>query len=204
MVRLYNVYFIFVAVAVFVLTHGCESPSHHPDAMSLQREAMKVYKRKPDSALSVLDKAIAIDPTYHLAYNTKAMVLQRQGAYDKAIAELHKSLRWNDDQPEVHLQIAMLQTVSLRPEKAADAYERATALFDMRIGAGQATTDDHVNRAVAILLGHDEDEGRRLVTVLTAEHPSHPVLADLRRKQRATSDAELTREFCLKALFENH
>lgn len=192
---------VFGVFLVFVLAHGCGSSDYHPDAMSLQREAMKVYKRKPDSALSVLDKAIAIDPSYHLLYNTKAMVYQRKGEYDRAVAELHKSLRWNDTQPEVHLQIGMLYDISARPEKAGDAYNRALALFDVRLAEGSDNeADDRVNRAVNLILMGREADGNAALDVLATNYPDHPLIQGLYDRKRASAADRITREFCLNEL----
>lgn len=186
---------------VLVLAHGCGNSDYHPDAMSLQREAMKVYKRKPDSALSVLDKAIAIDPSYHLLYNTKAMVYQRKGEYDRAVAELHKSLRWNDNQPEVHLQIGMLYDISARPEKAGDAYNRALALFDVRLAEGSTNeADDRVNRAVNLILMGREADGNAALDELAKNYPDHPLINGLYARKRASASDRITREFCLNEL----
>ncbi len=196
-----RVFAVFGVFLVFVLAHGCGSSDYHPDAMSLQREAMKVYKRKPDSALSVLDKAIAIDPSYHLLYNTKAMVYQRKGEYDRAVAELHKSLRWNDTQPEVHQQIGMLYDISARPEKAGDAYNRALALFDLRLAEGDDNpVDERVNRAITLILMGREADGNSALEALAISHPDHPVIQGLFARKNASAADSITREFCLNEL----
>jgi tetratricopeptide (TPR) repeat protein len=186
---------------IFLLTQGCDESPYHPDAMSLQREAMKVYKRKPDSALSVLDKAIAIDPSYHISYNTKAMVLQRKGELEKAIAELHKSLRWNDNQPEVHLQIGMLHDVANRPEKASDAYLRAIALFDMHIAQNNAPNGDHeVNRAIASILNGEQEKGNERLERCANDFPDHPVLSKLIERKEQEGANSIDRAFLLRVL----
>lgn len=186
--------------------HHCGTPDFHPESMSLQREAMKVYKRKPDSALSVLNKAIEMDPSFYVAYNTKALVFQQKGEYDRAIAELHKSLRWNEDQPEVHLQLGMLNEQLNRLERAGDAYNRAAALFDLRLAAGSShPIDDQVNRAITDILRGEEEAGVKQLERLYAEHPNHAVIKMLHRENTETDPALIyTKARCLKVLFDRN
>ncbi len=196
---------LFALLIAFAL-YNCDTPEYHPESMSLQREAMKVHKRKPDSALAVLDKAIEMDPSYYVAYNTKAMVFQSKGAYDRAIAELHKSLRWNEDQPEAHLQLGMLNDKLNRLERAGDAYNRAAALFDLRLAAGSThPIDDQVNRAITDVLRGEEDDGVKQLTRLYSEHPDHPILKMLHRGNIHSDPALIyTKARCLEVLFDRN
>lgn len=186
--------------------YNCDTPEYHPESMSLQREAMKVYKRKPDSALSVLDKAIEMDPSYYVAYNTKALVFQRKSEYDRAIAELHKSLRWNEDQPEVHLQLGMLNEQLNRLERAGDAYNRAAALFDLRLAAVSShPVDDQVNRAITDVLRGETAAGVKQLTRLNSEHPDHPILKMLHRGNIHSDPALIySKARCLEVLFDRN
>lgn len=187
----------------FLLLQCGEAPPYHPQAMSLQREAMKVYNRKPDSALAVLNKAIEMDPTYYLAYNTKAMVYIRQNDFQRAIAELHKSLRWNEDQGEVYLQIGMLNDLLAVPERAADAYDRAIALFEMRLAEGSAhEVEDRCNYALArIMRGSDEGRGKEALEQLQKDHPEHPLVKRITSFQaEADSGTVFDKTFYIEAL----
>lgn len=172
----------------------------HPDAQSLQVEALKVYHRKPDSALSILDKAIQMDPSFYLAYNTKAMVLIKQQRFEQAIAELYKSLRWRDDQAEVFLQLGMLNDLISAPERANDAYEQAIALFENRLSVtSEYRTQDQSNRAISLIMRGEVDKGNQLLDDLAIEHPESPFIIDLQQR-RTTSGEVLDKEFYIKAL----
>jgi Flp pilus assembly protein TadD len=117
------------------------------------------------------------------------------------VAELHKSLRWNDTQPEVHLQIGMLYDISARPEKAGDAYNRALALFDVRLAEGSDNeADDRVNRAVNLILMGRETDGNAALDVLANSYPDHPLIQGLYDRKRASAADRITREFCLNEL----
>ena len=197
------------ALALFIVfAMACASPEFHPDAMSLQREAMKVYNRKPDSALALLDKAVQMDASFYLAYNTKAMIMQQSGDYDRAIAELHKSLSWKGDQAEVHLQLGMLNDALGRPERANDGYLRAIALYDMRITEpNEHLVEDRFNRAIALVLSGEEARGNALLDTLIAQHPDQSFLQALTKRQAERKQSEgdsvvFDKAFYLETLFE--
>lgn len=187
---------------------ACSSPEYHPDAMSLQREAMKVYSRKPDSALALLDKAVQMDASFYLAYNTRAMIMQQLGDYDRAIAELHKSLSWKGDQAEVHLQLGMLNDALGRPERANDAYLRSVAHYDIRLTEpSEHSVQDRFNRAIAIVLSGEEARGNALLDSLKAQHPDQSFIQALakrqaERKQTAGDSVAFNKAFYLETLFE--
>lgn len=193
-----------VIIAVIALMIACGSSDYHPDSMSLQREAMKVYSRKPDSALAILDKAIDMDPSYYVSYNTKAMILQKKNQHDKAIVELHKSLRWKEDQPEVYLQIGMMHEVKNRPEKAQDAFLNARAMFEVKLTEENThKTDDEVNLAVTRIMLEEEGAITQL-TELHEKNPDHPVLKMLHEaKAKSAGQGEIDKQFCIEVLFEN-
>lgn len=196
----------FTLIVLFAM--ACSSPEYHPDAMSLQREAMKVYARKPDSALALLDKAVQMDASFYLAYNTKAMIMQQSGDFDRAIAELHKSLSWKGEQAEVHLQLGMLNDALGRPERANDAYLRAIALYDMRMTQpNDHLIEDRFNRAIAMVLSGEEARGNALLDSLKVQHPDQSFLQALAKRQAERKQSEgdsvvFNKAFYLETLFE--
>lgn len=195
-------YFLILLSASFLLVHCGEAAPYHPDAMSLQREAMKVYSRKPDSALAVLDKAIQMDPSYYLSYNTKAMVYIRKNDYQRAVAELHKSLRWNEDQGEVHMQIGMLNELQGMPERAADAFDRAIALFEMRMAeVSQHEVEDRCNYLLARIMRGETEAGGKELEKLLEQHPEHPLVKRLEGfRTAADSGTVFDKTFYIEAL----
>ncbi|WP_306639710.1 tetratricopeptide repeat protein [Sanyastnella coralliicola] len=195
--------FLLVLATLFFACGGTESndkPSYHPDAMSLQIEAMKVYHRKPDSALAVLDKAIQMDESYYLAYNSKALVYITKQEYDRAIAELYKSLRWNDSQAEVHLQLGVLHDEVGAAEPAQDAYQEALALFDMRIAEGSDfILQDRTNRAVSLIMTGQEEKGVSLLQSLHNENGKDPLLTKI--MSEVSDSTPLTKAYLVELLF---
>lgn len=176
----------------------------HPDAEALQIEALKVYHRKPDSALAVLDKAIQMDPSFYLAYNTKATVLITEGKYQRAVAELMKSLHWETDQPEVHLQLGMIQTKLSLPERAEEHFISAQALFDNRMAEdSRFRVQDEINRAITLVMLGKTNEGNRLLDSLISAHPGNKLAADLHIRRTGKSSPELDKGFYISELLEN-
>ncbi|MCH2199170.1 MAG: hypothetical protein MK081_10345 [Flavobacteriales bacterium] len=108
--------------------------------------------------MAVLDKAIQMDETCYLAYNSRALVYVTKYEYDRANAEWYKSWRWNDSQAEVHLQLGALQHKVRTTEPALDAYREALTLFDMRIAEGSDfILQDRTNRAVSFIMTEQEE-----------------------------------------------
>jgi predicted Zn-dependent protease len=195
---------VLLAALFFACGSNDDGPQFHPDAEALQIEALKVYHRKPDSALSVLDKAVQMDPSFYLAYNTKAMILIEKGDDAKAIAELHKSLHWREDQPEVYLQLGMLNDRQNLPERAQDHYLRAKAAFDMRLAEDSPfRVQDEANRAITQIMLGETQAGNSVLDRLIAEHPDNPFLQDLAKRRAKARDGQVfDKTFYISALLD--
>lgn len=195
---------LFIAALFFACGSDDSRPQFHPDAEALQIEALKVYHRKPDSALSVLDKAVQMDPSFYLAYNTKAMILIEKGDDAKAIAELHKSLHWRDDQPEVYLQLGMLNDRQNIPERAQDLFLRAKAGFDMRLAEDSPyKVQDEANRAITEIMLGETEVGNAALDSLIAEHPDHRFLNDIADRRAKARDVQVfDKAFYISALLD--
>lgn len=179
-----DVWIVFLLIAAAGCGNNEQERHFHPDAEALQIEALKVYHRKPDSALAVLDKAIQMDPSFYLAYNTKATVYITEGAYERAVTELMKSLHWENDQPEVHLQLGMIQTKLNVPERAEEHFISAKALFDQRmVQESRFKAQDEINRAISIIMLGDTETGNRLLDSLINAYPKNPLADDLRERR---------------------
>lgn len=197
-----HILWLTLLAGVLFACNNTEESGYHPDAEALQIEALKVYHRKPDSALSILDKGVQMDPSFYLLYNTKAMVFMDKGQWNRAIAELHKSLSWQPDQAEVHLQLGMLNDMIGMPEKAGDLYEQAIALYDSRLAqSGSYEIQDRANRAIAFIMKGEQDKGNKILDGLIDKHPDNRFISDLAKRLEAKPDSiSADREFYLQSL----
>lgn len=201
----YSILLVLAASFFFACNQTEQGNGYHPDAEALQIEALKVYHRKPDSAISLLDKATQMDPSFYMSYNTKAMVLSTKEEYPKAIAELYKSLSWKADQPEVYLQLGMLNDQINMAEKAGDNYEKAIALYDTRLAeSGEYEVQDRANRAIAIVMNGEFEKGNKILEGLMEKHPEDAFLKKLSRILENKPDSvNADKEFYLERLIRN-
>lgn len=96
------------------------------------------YSSDSDSlnkVISLLDEAIAIDPSYELAYDNIVQYLIAQGDMEKAletILQLEK-LGTHEKDPVLFLGKGMLLEANDKSELASKAYKQAASLFEARI-----------------------------------------------------------------------
>lgn len=96
------------------------------------------YSSDSDSlnkVISLLDEAIAIDPSYELAYDNIIQYLVAQGDMEKAldtILQLEK-LGTHEKDPVLFLGKGMLLEANDKSELASKAYKQAASLFEARI-----------------------------------------------------------------------
>lgn len=151
----------------------------NPEAKALQRKAMLIYRTKPDSALSLLDKAGEIDPSFYIVHNSKAMILSNQKKFDKAVAELHHSLAINEQQPEALLEMGLLHERLAETNRASSYYKTALEGFKARqTGGGEFALHDDVNMTVAMFMLDDPNAVQRMKE-LFADNPNDPLLSYL-------------------------
>lgn len=128
-----------------------------PKAVEKNNQAVKAvvnHSDNPDSlnkAISLLDEAIAIEPSYKLAYGNKAKYLMGLGQKEKALRTMLEIEELASQDPYYLLEKGMLLEENAKQDLALKAYKQATSLFEQRL-KDKPTEADLMNYTMALFL----------------------------------------------------
>lgn len=128
-----------------------------PKAVEKNNQAVKAvinHSDDPDSlnkAISLLDEAIAIEPSYKLAYGNKAKYLMGLGQKEKALRTMLEIEELASQDPYYLLEKGMLLEENAKQDLALKAYKQATSLFEQRL-KDKPTEADLMNYTMALFL----------------------------------------------------
>lgn len=126
-------------------------------AVEKNNQAVKAvinHSDNPDSlnkAISLLDEAIAIEPSYKLAYGNKAKYLMALGQKEKALRTFLEIEELASQDPYYLLEKGMLLEENAKQDLALKAYKQATSLFEQRL-KDKPTEADLMNYTMALFL----------------------------------------------------
>lgn len=111
--------------------------THSIDALRLYAEAERAMLRDDDAAASLLDAALSADSTFAMGHRLAAAYATTRLRFGDARRHLEAAFRFRDRLPEHerwHVEAFHHAQVDLRPDLAAQAYERLTLRYpdDMR------------------------------------------------------------------------
>ena len=135
-----------------------------PAAIALNNEATAIYAQNPKSseslekAISLLDKAIATDADYRLAYGHKAEYLTRIGKIEQALETLSIYLKRNPTDPYTLLPMGILYEKIGNKEKAMDCYKQADANFK-NLYNQDSHPGHEINRCLVVTLREGCEKG---------------------------------------------
>lgn len=133
-------------------------------AITLNNEAMDIYAQNPKSsetlekAISLLDKAIATDADYRLAYGNKAEYLTRIGKTEQALETLSIYLKRNPTDPYTLLPMGILYEKIGNKEKAMDCYKQADVNFKKLYNQDSLSAHE-INRCLVVTLRDGCEKG---------------------------------------------
>lgn len=136
-----------------------------PEAIAFNNRATAAYAQNPNStkcveeAVGLLDKAIAADADYGLAYAHKAEYLTRIGKTAQAMETLQAYLERNPADPYALLPMGILYEKTGDRKKAMDCYELADVNFKKRYEQ-DAKAADAVSRCLAVTLKEGSEKGK--------------------------------------------
>lgn len=127
-----------------------------PKAVQKNNQAVKavIHSNNPDSlnkAISLLDEAIAIEPSYQLAYGNKAKYLMALGEKEKALRTILEIEKLASQDPYYLLEKGMLLEENAKQDLALEAYKQATSIFEKRL-KDKPTEADLMNYTTALFL----------------------------------------------------
>ena len=162
-----NRYFLLaVSLFMFLTLTPCNAQrneklccGHKPDSavIVLNNQAVDAYtyhSNSPDSvkkAMTLLDRAIEMDPDYQLAYANKAEYLKNQGELTQALETLNAYLKRNPTEPYTLMGAGLLYETLGNKKEAMNYYKRAEENFK-RLYEKDNDSAHEINRYFAIRL----------------------------------------------------
>lgn len=141
-------------------------------AISLNNRATELIHKEPDSALTLLNKAIDIDETYHVAHMNKVNIYVSKGDFDQAIKSAEQGVNSKPELAESVTMLGMLYDYTGHRNKAQEQYSRALDIYNSRLkNSDQDKKENRVNKAHTLLLLDRTSEGKNEVDKLITEYP---------------------------------
>jgi tetratricopeptide (TPR) repeat protein len=157
--------------------------NYNPKAIALNNKAADYLKfQNYDSALFNLDKAIAVDSSYYIAYSNKSVVYCTLKDYKRALIETKKVLVIKPDLAESWVIADMLSDKIGDTLNATIFYKISIEIFERRIADTSKTKQSEsnsINRALSLILIGLEREGRDEFRRLTELYPNNKMLDQL-------------------------
>lgn len=171
---------ITLLATILWLFAACHSPKPSPKPIDLNNRAASMMFSNPDSALLLLNLAIETDKFFYPACANKIQLFCTLGKYDSAIEANKKAIELKPELPEAYTFLGMLYDKTGQHELASDQYRHAIGLFDKNILKKDSTlTENRMNRACALLLSGNEQEGKKEVGELLLVDSGNAALQSL-------------------------
>lgn len=175
---------IFTLSAILLLIISCSEQKKHasqgpydPKAVELNNRAVKLINQyKNDSALILLDKAIAIDESYYVPHSNKVTVYVSQADYKNALRESELAIEKRPDLAEGWTMAGLLNEKLGDSIKANQYYQKSIDLFEARINDPQKKDQimaNKLSKALSLILHGKEQEGKDELTRLKKENPDN-------------------------------
>lgn len=169
--------FILLLTLIYSCTRIDNNHNFNPEAIKLQSAAHELIGRvEYDSALLLLNRALMLDSSYYVAYNSKANIYLHLNLADSAIMQLEQVLKLKPDFAEVWSSAGMLYERKGDLARSKDYYEKSVSLYNARIENSKNLEKDilrsnRVNRAFNLILAGRKEEGIKEVLLLKQEEP---------------------------------
>jgi tetratricopeptide (TPR) repeat protein len=110
-----------------------------------------LQSRRPEQAIQLIDKAIALNPDYAEAYNNRGAALTELGRHEAALASYDRAVTLKPDYPQAHNNRGTALANLGRPEAAMASFDRAIEL-------NPSHAEAYSNRGAALVaLGRPEE-----------------------------------------------
>jgi tetratricopeptide (TPR) repeat protein len=158
-----------VILTLYVYDRGRPKPETFQE---LSNRAFSVMDEDLAAALALLDEAIRAEPGNPLGYTNKAVLLSRQELYEDAANAIGRAIRLRPDKPEWYQFQGKCLKKTGRAEESRKAYEKALALYDVRVKEEPKSFDLRYQRErTADLLGDTEAINRLINDLPKYDNP---------------------------------
>ena len=163
-----------------------------PKAIALNDSAVKLWMTfKPgslDSAHILLDKSIAIEPDYFIAYGNKVNIYRHQRNFVKAAETARHLERIQPQNAEGIFGLGFLLEKIGKREESEEKYKRALSLNEKKLKDLDLKDKTYLaiqtNYALNLIFAHREEEGRQELDKVLAIDPNQPGAKMLHNKSR--------------------
>ena len=146
-------------------------------ALNNQASELMVLGAYNDSALILLDKAIEIEPDYHVAYGNRANIFVQKRDFPKAIESMQKSVLAKPDLAEGVCMLAMLYDHVGQEKLATLNYRKAIEIYDARLEShDKLKLSNEMNRAWTFVLLGETEKGMKELKGLLIKNPGDMTL----------------------------
>lgn len=159
--------------------HTEKKISFSAEVIQLNEQAILLINERNEAsyqeAIKILDKAIRLDPRYHVAYANKADILSILGKYDEAI-NLYEHIVENikSDYIEIYSVLGMHYEKTGKDSLAREYYEKAITKYTERIEEKNDIID-MVNKAHLVYI-LDKEKGLNEIDSLIEVYPNNDEL----------------------------
>lgn len=167
---------------------GDKKREYHPQAIELNDQAVELMQRHEyDSAVMLLDQAIALDANYELPHSNKLGIYIRNQRWDKALEESEQYVQKKPDAAEGCTMAGMLHESLGDTATAKQYYTKSIALFDERINNPEKKDqirENKLNRAFSFLLLGQEAKAKEEMEKLKAAFPDDQIIEEFLRMNK--------------------
>lgn len=160
-----------------------ENIEFNPKAVDLNNRAVEMLKRyEIDSAMVLLDSAIAADNNYYYPHSNKSAVYISRKQYDKAIKESELVLQKSPESAESWAFAGMIYDRIGKQSVAYKYYQNSIKLYNERIDDTSKMSqkfDNRLNRAMSLILIGKESDAKGELQKLKAEQPDNFLIDEL-------------------------
>lgn len=160
-------------------------------AIELNKQAMTLvpYLDNSDSsqkAISLLDKATAIDTNYFLGYENKLMFYCQLHQFDKALLTNNKLIQLRPDANDLYLRSGILTTRLGDTTNAKTYFTKALAICNLVLDTMPKVNRDYVmlttNQAIALIMMGDTVKANKVLRALYDNQPGDPEFDNVEKK----------------------
>ena len=132
-----------------------DTPPEKPfseEVIRLNQQAIEIAWKDPNEAFSLLDKAIANDPNYHMPYANKGTLLLSQKEYTKAKYCFEKLVVLRPRAAEYYIGLAYCLHQLGEPQQTQEQLRKSLSAYNIRIRQNQNIYFNTLNRAIVLYL----------------------------------------------------
>ncbi len=178
---------IIILSALISLFYACSQKKAQPEfnleAIAINDKAIEAMHRfELDSALTLFDQAISLDPNYYFPHSNKTAIFISRGQFAEALHESEMAVKKKPDLGEGWTLAGMLSERLGDSITAMDYYLKSIEIFDQKISDpdhSSRVTENRINRIFSLMLARQDEKAQAEIKQLNEENPNDMVIQQL-------------------------